>query len=126
MSFTGASVGELAVGSKFHWIFMYAWTHVSHSCTLWCTDKNVYKSAAQRENRESVLERGGKGETRRGTGWTMRTHFCIGFFPNEYITRLQGKKITVNAKGQAPESRERSIQVSGLIWKLSVCLFIHI
>lgn len=39
---------------------------MSHSCTLWCTDKNVYKSAAQRENRDGGLERGRKEETGRG------------------------------------------------------------
>ena len=97
------------------YIFICVWTHASHSCTLWCTDKNVYKSAAQRKNRESVLERAGKEERGRHTGWTARTHFCRDFFPNEYIPRLRGKKMTANAKGQALEFKDRSIQVSDLI-----------
>lgn len=80
---------------------------MSHSCTLWGTDKNVSKSADQKENRESVLERRGKGETESGTGWSVRTYFCISFLPDEDIIRLQRKKITANGKGQAPESREK-------------------
>lgn len=39
---------------------------MSHSCTLWCTDKNVYKSAAQRENGDDGLERGEKDAAGRG------------------------------------------------------------
>lgn len=47
-------------------LFICVWIGMSHSCTLWCTDKNVYKSAAQRENRDGGLERGRKEETGRG------------------------------------------------------------